>query len=329
MEEITPGFYDAQRGRPQSPTRLFLAVLCMDGAGPATAAGAFEIACEIIAGHVLSPQLPREALPVLFRATRDFILALGHNPDALRAACFAHIGAAVALGRTPCAGPAVQEALRKAEAAARFREGWLAWLSRSVRWHEQAFRETARDVAFSYWHPGIAAAMQRVWQEWKILFHWLGSVLHETADLEGVLASERFTAGGGATPERPERPTGHTSDSPPLERGSDWDGYGACPWDVWTDLHAAVLAEDVGTVETLLAGGVGVDPRDGRGRTPLHIACDLEREGIADLLVRAGADRNAHDRWGSTPAIVASRRGSEELKRVLGCSDDGQAPEPP
>lgn len=44
-----------------------------------------------------------------------------------------------------------------------------------------------------------------------------------------------------------------------------------------------------------------VDAKDRFGRTPLHVACYNGREGVADLLIQAGADLQARDHDGRTP----------------------------
>ena len=45
---------------------------------------------------------------------------------------------------------------------------------------------------------------------------------------------------------------------------------------------------------------------DNEGRTPLHIACALGQTAIVELLVRAGANINARDKAGNTPAFYAA-----------------------
>jgi glutaminase len=43
------------------------------------------------------------------------------------------------------------------------------------------------------------------------------------------------------------------------------------------------------------------------GRTPIHIAAACGHGELAKLLVQAGADVNARDRWGCTPVQVSVR----------------------
>ena len=79
-------------------------------------------------------------------------------------------------------------------------------------------------------------------------------------------------------PARP--PTLHAADSIP-ERLSEWGV-------VFADGDGARLAER-------LAQGTEPDARDGRGRTPLHVATHLGEHAAMRTLVTAGADPNALD----------------------------------
>jgi hypothetical protein len=58
-------------------------------------------------------------------------------------------------------------------------------------------------------------------------------------------------------------------------------------------LHAAAANGDVAEIEKLVRAGAQIDARDGRGRTPLHVAAFMHKTDAASALMRLGADANA------------------------------------
>jgi ankyrin repeat protein len=58
-------------------------------------------------------------------------------------------------------------------------------------------------------------------------------------------------------------------------------------------LHAAAAKGDVGEIEKLVKSGAPIDARDGRARTPLHVAAFMQKPEAAQILMRLGADANA------------------------------------
>ncbi|HEY7232035.1 MAG TPA: ankyrin repeat domain-containing protein [Pseudolabrys sp.] len=58
-------------------------------------------------------------------------------------------------------------------------------------------------------------------------------------------------------------------------------------------LHAAAAKGDVREIETLVKSGAPIDARDGRARTPLHVAAFMRKPEAARALMRLGADANA------------------------------------
>ena len=58
-------------------------------------------------------------------------------------------------------------------------------------------------------------------------------------------------------------------------------------------LHAAAAKGDVAEIEKLVKSGVPIDARDGRARTPLHVAAFMQKPEAARVLMRLGADANA------------------------------------
>ena len=61
----------------------------------------------------------------------------------------------------------------------------------------------------------------------------------------------------------------------------------------YRNLHAAAAKGDVAEIERLVKSGAAVDARDGRARTPLHVAAFMRKPDAARALMRLGADANA------------------------------------
>jgi len=58
-------------------------------------------------------------------------------------------------------------------------------------------------------------------------------------------------------------------------------------------LHAAAAKGDVAEIEKQVKSGAPIDARDGRARTPLHVAAFMQKPDAARALMRLGADANA------------------------------------
>ncbi|WP_347309613.1 ankyrin repeat domain-containing protein [Defluviimonas sp. SAOS-178_SWC] len=58
-------------------------------------------------------------------------------------------------------------------------------------------------------------------------------------------------------------------------------------------LHRAAQANDVAAIRRLAAGGADLDARDGAGRTPAHVAAFASNDDALTALAEAGADMNA------------------------------------
>ena len=81
------------------------------------------------------------------------------------------------------------------------------------------------------------------------------------------------------------------------------------PWDKWLrSIHRAAQNGNIEDVKQHIAGGTDLNAM-ARGYTPLHNAAEFGRVGagkkIAELLIAAGADVNAKDRYGETPLDAA------------------------
>ena len=88
----------------------------------------------------------------------------------------------------------------------------------------------------------------------------------------------------------------------------------------WTALHSALDAERFDIVELLIAKGADVNIKDGKGRTPLHIAAwyaASKNPKIVELLLSKGADINAKDNNGKTALLYAVENGHTEIAELL------------
>jgi ankyrin repeat protein len=71
------------------------------------------------------------------------------------------------------------------------------------------------------------------------------------------------------------------------------------------------------TVRKLLGSGVAATACDYDYRTPLHIAASEGQMGITKLLVEAGADVHARDRWSNMPLHDSMRGNFQEVTAYL------------
>ncbi len=75
----------------------------------------------------------------------------------------------------------------------------------------------------------------------------------------------------------------------------------------------AVRINDVLAVEVLLIFGSGVDARDARGWTPLHLAAWHNRAEIFAFLLSKGANPGALTPAGETPFDLAIRNNARDI----------------
>ena len=91
----------------------------------------------------------------------------------------------------------------------------------------------------------------------------------------------------------------------------------------------AVKAGDADAVESLLADGVSVRTAEVDGATALHWAAHHDHPEIAGLLLDAGAEVDATNRYGVTPLALASLNGSTPMiARLLEAGADPNLPSP-
>lgn len=84
------------------------------------------------------------------------------------------------------------------------------------------------------------------------------------------------------------------------------------------DLLLAAQRDDGYRLSNLLLRGADPNPRDARGRTPLHIALQEESEkALASLLAHPGLDVNAVNTAGETPLMLAALKGRLDWVQAL------------
>jgi uncharacterized protein len=84
-----------------------------------------------------------------------------------------------------------------------------------------------------------------------------------------------------------------------------------------SSLIAAIRANDVPTIRTLLDKKVDVNAVQPDGTTALHWAVDRDAQEIVRLLIRAGANVKATNRYGASPLWLASLNGNATLIGML------------
>jgi ankyrin repeat protein len=87
------------------------------------------------------------------------------------------------------------------------------------------------------------------------------------------------------------------------------------------EIIKAAKAANLPRLRELLANDpLLLDARDKDGSTPLHCAVWKGHEEVVALLVRAGADVNAHnenDHWGTTPLHAAAHANQSAIAQLL------------
>lgn len=85
----------------------------------------------------------------------------------------------------------------------------------------------------------------------------------------------------------------------------------------WSALHYAVFAGHQDVVNTLIARGADIDALSTNGSTPLMMASREGREELAQLLVNLGANTHIRNDWGDDALTWAMRNGNPQIARVV------------
>jgi len=81
-------------------------------------------------------------------------------------------------------------------------------------------------------------------------------------------------------------------------------------------LIEAAAKGDLAAVERMIARGVNIDARDGRGRSALLAATHGNHVAVARALIAAGADVNAKDGIEDSPYLYAGAEGRNEILKL-------------
>lgn len=91
----------------------------------------------------------------------------------------------------------------------------------------------------------------------------------------------------------------------------------------YTDLHKAAHENDMAGLKRLIAQGADLDARDGHGRTPAHVAAFGSHDGIISALAGAGADMNALEAGRYDVVTIAAVANDPELVSLaIGLGND-------
>jgi ankyrin repeat protein len=85
-----------------------------------------------------------------------------------------------------------------------------------------------------------------------------------------------------------------------------------------TALHMAARRGNVEVAEALLDCGANIEARDSLGDTPLRRSVNLDKTGVATLLVSRGADLHSVGSKGLTPLSAARTSGMRRLLQSRG-----------
>jgi len=86
-----------------------------------------------------------------------------------------------------------------------------------------------------------------------------------------------------------------------------------------TPLHLSVRVDNRAIVSLLLIGGAKRNAKTAQGLTPLHVAAERPKgaTGMAEILLKAGANLDEIDEGGATPLIVAVGMSNKRLVKLL------------
>lgn len=91
-----------------------------------------------------------------------------------------------------------------------------------------------------------------------------------------------------------------------------------CSKDLEKSLQAAAsLGFDTLSNYLIIDGSVDVNSVNGRGQTPLHLACSEGHKAVVTVLLSHGANVNARDNHRRTPLMYAATWGLRDIMEIL------------
>ncbi|XP_054723686.1 ankyrin repeat domain-containing protein 65-like [Uloborus diversus] len=135
---------------------------------------------------------------------------------------------------------------------------------------------------------------------------------------------------GGELPSTSKRQSPDGEGQPPKRRRPEDGGASETDEDGRTALHRAAMWGDTERIRELLDRGLDTRARDTRGRTPLHVALEFDREAAAELLAEADCITDVVDGYWCTPLHRAAESGCVNVIRILlaGGADASAEPTP-
>ncbi len=120
----------------------------------------------------------------------------------------------------------------------------------------------------------------------------------------------------GMTPYQMAAQYGHVEAAKALQEAGA--NLGKCDNGARSCLHYAVMGGNADLTDTLLkAARTDINAKDGEGRTPLHLACRMERVEVATKLLAQGAHPTLYDKGGLTPLHHAAEANADQIFAMM------------
>jgi ankyrin repeat protein len=157
---------------------------------------------------------------------------------------------------------------------------------------------------------GIALALRRNQRGRSTTLHWTARTGNTNVAEFLIANGANVNAGDDSTPLQEAAYYSMEMVELLIAKGAD---INAGPW---TALHGAVDAGQRSIAELIIAKGADVNARDGKGRTPLHLAAWYQPD-LVKLLVTNAANVNAKDNQQRTPLSYVIDGDNTEVAELL------------